>query len=179
VNDGKSLDMVPDGSVDFVFSFDSLVHAEEDVIEAYLGQLARKLTPNGTGFMHHSNIGKFQAHFRFSGKLTNRILKRVLIKFGAFEPNDYLRAYSMTAEKFRQIAETSGLRCNSQEIINWNDSRRLIDCLSVFSAVRSNERFHTRILRNKDFVKQTMFVRRLSKLYGERCRLAIRDHYLA
>jgi ubiquinone/menaquinone biosynthesis C-methylase UbiE len=27
VNDGRSLDMVPDGSVDFIFSFDSLVHA--------------------------------------------------------------------------------------------------------------------------------------------------------
>jgi ubiquinone/menaquinone biosynthesis C-methylase UbiE len=38
VNDGKSLDMIPDASVDFVFSFDSLVHADESVITAYLCQ---------------------------------------------------------------------------------------------------------------------------------------------
>src|SRR3954454_17573590 len=57
VNDGRSLEMVEDHSVDFVFSFDSLVHAEADVIDAYLGQLARKLTPNGAGFIHHSNAG--------------------------------------------------------------------------------------------------------------------------
>src|SRR5207248_6740177 len=54
VNDGKSLAMIADRSIDFVFSFDSLVHAEADVIAAYLGQLARKLAPNGAGFFHHS-----------------------------------------------------------------------------------------------------------------------------
>ena len=56
VNDGKSLAMIPDHSVDFVFSFDSLVHVEADVIEAYLRQLVLKLKPNGVGFIHHSNI---------------------------------------------------------------------------------------------------------------------------
>jgi cyclopropane fatty-acyl-phospholipid synthase-like methyltransferase len=39
---------------DFVFSFDSLVHVESDVIENYLTQLAKKLKPNGIGFIHHS-----------------------------------------------------------------------------------------------------------------------------
>ena len=34
VNDGRSLAMVEDGSVDLAFSFDSLVHAEADVLEA-------------------------------------------------------------------------------------------------------------------------------------------------
>ena len=57
VNDGKSLAMVEDGSVDFAFSFDSLVHAEIDVIEAYCHELSRKLSPNGVAFIHHSNLG--------------------------------------------------------------------------------------------------------------------------
>jgi SAM-dependent methyltransferase len=34
VNDGLSLSMLPDRSVDFAFSFDSLVHAELSVIES-------------------------------------------------------------------------------------------------------------------------------------------------
>jgi len=56
-NDGKSLAMVEDSSVDFAFSFDSLVHAEMDVIEAYCRELSRKLSPSGVAFIHHSNLG--------------------------------------------------------------------------------------------------------------------------
>src|SRR4029077_1318302 len=59
VNDGSSLDVVPDGSVDFVFSFDSLVHAEKDVIERYIQQLSKKLKLDGVGFIHHSNLGAY------------------------------------------------------------------------------------------------------------------------
>jgi hypothetical protein len=35
-NDGTSLAAVPDNSVDFVFSFDSLVDVEKDLMEAYV-----------------------------------------------------------------------------------------------------------------------------------------------
>jgi ubiquinone/menaquinone biosynthesis C-methylase UbiE len=59
VNDGYSLDAVADRSVDFVFSFDSLVHAEADVIRAYVLELARKLKPDSVGFLHHSNLGSY------------------------------------------------------------------------------------------------------------------------
>jgi ubiquinone/menaquinone biosynthesis C-methylase UbiE len=43
LNDGRSLPMIPDASVDFVFSFDSLVHTKRDVVEAYLRELGTKL----------------------------------------------------------------------------------------------------------------------------------------
>lgn len=46
-NDGRSLDFVEDGSVDFVFSFDSLVHVEPTVIRGYLSQFPRILRPGG------------------------------------------------------------------------------------------------------------------------------------
>ncbi len=36
--------MVADRNVDFVFCFDSLVHADADVIQDYLRQLGRNLT---------------------------------------------------------------------------------------------------------------------------------------
>lgn len=65
INDGRSLDAVVDGSVDFVFSFDSLVHLEVEVIESYLKQLASKLTPNGVGFIHHSNMGEYATNFHY------------------------------------------------------------------------------------------------------------------
>jgi len=60
VNDGKSLAMVEDRSVDFAFSFDSLVHVEADVIAAYLNQLGKKLKPGGFAFFHHSNLESYR-----------------------------------------------------------------------------------------------------------------------
>lgn len=60
VNDGISLEMVADGSIDFVFSFDALVHVEADVIQNYLFSLAQKLKPTGAGFLHHSNAGWYK-----------------------------------------------------------------------------------------------------------------------
>ena len=66
INDGQSLSMISDESIDLVFSFDSLVHAEADVIRAYLNQLAKKLKRNGVGFLHHSNIGEYRRYFSTS-----------------------------------------------------------------------------------------------------------------
>ena len=59
-NDGCSLPMVDDSSVDFAFSFDSLVHVEAEVLAGYLGELARVLRPEGVAFLHHSNYGTYQ-----------------------------------------------------------------------------------------------------------------------
>ena len=59
VNDGKSLPEVADNSIDFAFSFDSLVHVEYEVIEGYLREMGRVLKPNGLGFLHHSNVAAF------------------------------------------------------------------------------------------------------------------------
>ena len=42
VNDGRSLEFLADDSIDFVFSWDSLVHADEDVMTNYLYQLCKK-----------------------------------------------------------------------------------------------------------------------------------------
>jgi hypothetical protein len=69
VNNGKSLAMVSDNSLDFVFSFDSLVHAEIDVIDAYIDELSRKLTLSGIAFIHHSNIGAYPCSVRLTKKL--------------------------------------------------------------------------------------------------------------
>ena len=59
-NDGHSLPMVADSSVDFAFSFDSLVHVEAEVLKGYLTELARVLKPDGVAFLHHSNLGAYQ-----------------------------------------------------------------------------------------------------------------------
>ncbi|MZP29462.1 methyltransferase domain-containing protein [Heliobacterium undosum] len=114
-NDGKSLDMIEDNSLDFVFSWDSLVHVEIDVIEAYLKELAKKLKRDGVGFIHHSNLGRYCDQ---NGQ--------VLVENVAW------RAGTVTAERFEEICASVGLRCIRQELINWN-GLLLNDCISVFT----------------------------------------------
>ncbi len=165
VNDGKSLDMIPDDSIDFVFSFDSLVHAEEDVIEAYLGQISRKLKKDGVGFVHHSNVGELERYY----SLINRAPRgrRLLVRLGLVEAAPHWRAYSMTAGKFREHAARAGLQCVGQEIINWpTSSWRLIDCITTFTGSDASRRRPNRILRNGDFAREARNAARLSRLYG-------------
>ena len=46
--------MAADASIDFAFSFDSLVHAEANILESYISELARVLKANAIAFIHHS-----------------------------------------------------------------------------------------------------------------------------
>lgn len=163
VNDGKSLAMVEDGSIDFVYSFDSLVHVEEDVIEAYLSQIASKLKPDGVGMIHHSNLGECARYFDWVREIP-RPLRHFLRGVGAIEQH-WWRAFSMTAGKFERFADAAGLQCISQEIINWN-TRRLIDCISIFTRQGSRWARPNRVIRNKRFVAEAKQLAELSALYG-------------
>lgn len=161
VNDGKSLEMVPDGSVDFVFSFDSLVHAEAEVLEAYLSVLASKLSPDGVGFIHHSNLGSYKYYYSLRNAVP--LLGRALTKIGIAD-NDGMRGISMTAGSFAKYAEQAGLQCISQEIVNWS-STRLIDCLSTFTRPGSKWMKPNTVVKNPSFMKEAANIRKVSRLY--------------
>ena len=59
VNDGVSLAGAAGRTYDLVFSFDSLVHADNDAIAAYVPQIIELLAPGGVAFLHHSNLGAY------------------------------------------------------------------------------------------------------------------------
>jgi SAM-dependent methyltransferase len=164
VNDGRSLDMIEDGSIDFVFSFDSLVHAESDVLGAYLEQLARKLTPDGVGFIHHSNIGAYRAMTALARRVPKRWLGR-LMRRGFVINMQAWRAESASAKSFAAQCEAAGLSCISQEKINWEHGRFLIDSLSVFTPRGSRFDREREIVRNPLFTDEA---RRMSRLYAAR-----------
>jgi SAM-dependent methyltransferase len=164
VNDGSSLDMVEDGSVDFVFSFDSLVHAEADVLAEYLRQISRKLTPDGAGFIHHSNAGEYRRYFSVSSSLPARVRGR-LIQARVLD-HDGWRALSVTAPLFRDCCEASGLRCVSQELVNWGNSRRLTDCLSTFALGPATGPAGPTLVRNPLFMAEAEIVKRRAALYA-------------
>lgn len=54
LTDGTSLPGVADQSIDFVWSFDSFVHMELPVIDAYLAEISRVLRPGGSFNIHHA-----------------------------------------------------------------------------------------------------------------------------
>lgn len=164
-NDGKSLAMVPDHAIDFVFSFDSLVHAEEDVIQDYLTQFADKLTPDGIGFIHHSNIGEFKDYYSRVKKHSR--LKTLFAKSDEVEDSAHWRAFSMTARKFEEFAAGAGLQCISQEVVNWGTSpERLIDCFSTFTPKGSTWARENRMLVNGSFMQEADNISKLAALYG-------------
>jgi Methyltransferase domain len=155
VNDGTSLAMVPDQSVDFAFSFDSLVHVEADVIEAYLQQLASKLTKEGVGFIHHSNLGQYKRQFWYRRV---PLLRSIVKRTGLVDTYTGYRTLSVTAAKFEEIARRTGLQCISQELVNWN-SPRLTDCLSVFTPNGSRWFRPNQIRHNPHFMDEARRIR--------------------
>jgi len=163
VNDGRSLAMVPDNSLDFVFSFDSLVHAEADVIQAYLTQLADKLKPGGAGFVHHSNLGSYQRAFAFGEKIPAKA-RHLLLERGLID-QAHCRASSMTAALFEQYCDQAGLQCVGQELVNWGTTR-LIDCFSLFTRKTASWARPNRIVENPHFMSQAAAIRRLSHVYA-------------
>lgn len=111
INDGLSLAAAPDGSFDLVFSFDSLVHVEIDVLQAYIPQILNKLAPNGIAFIHHSNLAD------------GRVVEG---------QHSHSRADSVSARAVAQIISDNGGVALVQETASWMDAG-LIDCFTTFA----------------------------------------------
>jgi ubiquinone/menaquinone biosynthesis C-methylase UbiE len=163
VNDGQSLAMAPDGAIDFVFTFDSLVHVEKEVIAAYLHQIATKLKPDGVAFIHHSNLGSHLSHYAFAEALPRG--RGLLSRWALVERSDHKRARSMTAEVFQALAANAGLRVISQELINWQ-TRRLIDCISIVTRPGSIWERDCQRFENAHFEDEAAQIKKLGRLYS-------------
>jgi len=145
VNDGSSLAMIDDNSIDFAFSFDSLVHADQPTLAAYLQQLAAKLTETGFGWVHHSNLGEYPN----------------------LQPDEFTgwRSWDVSAESFRTAAEVAGLKVIAQEVFTWR-SEKFSDCISVFTSARSSHAYTYKMIRNPDFAAQRNYLKQLADIYG-------------
>jgi SAM-dependent methyltransferase len=147
VNDGTSLAMVQDGSIDLAFSFDSLVHAESEVIGGYLTELARILAFNGVAFIHHSNMGSYPP--------------------GSFDPhNIHWRATSVSAALVEEQARSVGLCAISQETVAWGNETLMNDCFSVIAREGSRWERENVVVENLDFSRTEIGIaHRLSTQY--------------
>jgi len=164
VNDGQTLSCVEDGTVDFIFSFDSLVHVESNVVESYISEIAKKLSHNGVAFIHHSNLGEYQLQIKLARIPILRIALRWL---GLLENTLHWRARSMDARKMIEFAGQSNLLCIKQELVNWGTRSALIDCFSILVRPDSKWAQDYKIIRNYNFMEETRLINNLSRIYRE------------
>ncbi|MGK7871723.1 class I SAM-dependent methyltransferase, partial [Falsiroseomonas sp. E2-1-a20] len=104
--DGTSLAMT-EGKFDLVFSFDSLVHAEFEIMQAYIREILARLNPGGLAFLHHSNFLDCQG------------------------VNTHRRAGSVSAGNVAACIRENGGSVLLQEKVNWG-SVELTDSLTLF-----------------------------------------------
>lgn len=142
-NDGYSLDVVGDESVDFAFSFDSLVHTEWDVVSSYLGELARVLTPEGVAFIHHSNLAALAD-------------QRIGLS--------HARATTVSGDRVLEESKTLGLSVISQERFDWGMGHLgLTDCVTVLTRALYPE---PAVVDNPGFMCEIGHVRLIAHLYA-------------
>jgi glycosyltransferase involved in cell wall biosynthesis len=144
-NDGLSLGAVPDEAFDFVFSFESLIYSEIDVLRAYVPQILRKLRRHGVAFIHHSNGGNG-------------------VESGA---NQHRRAMSVSAEAVATLVQASGGMVVVQELLNWSTTA-CTDCFSLLC--RADGRWAaatvTGAVHNPKFMVEAEIVREAQSLYS-------------
>ena len=144
-NDGQSLAAAQDATFDLIFSFDSLVHAEHDVLASYVPQVLRKLSPTGVAFLHHSNLLAYN----------NTIGER------------HGRAQTVSADAVAELIKRGDGAVLIQEIVNWG-CEHLIDCLTLFSHRESNPFAKAVRLENPLFMGEAKLIKHFQSPYA-RC----------
>jgi len=138
---GNALEGVANNSVDFIFSFYSLVGSDKETITGYLREVDRVLSDDGVAFIHHSNAGMY---FDPDKPDTD---KRLLL-LAAY------RDMSIDAAEVQEIAKSCNLTCIKQECINWDITEILSDCFSTIVRPASKWACEPVLLHNPEFQQE-------------------------
>jgi SAM-dependent methyltransferase len=108
---GNGVDLQPleDASFTLVFSYDAMVHFDDEVVTSYLRESFRVLKPWGKALLHHSN---------YSGN-----------PGGDYRTNPHWRNF-MTQAQFTHHAIKTGFRVLEAVLLGWGD-HHLIDGLTL------------------------------------------------
>ena len=133
-NNGLSLANVQEGSCDLIFSFDSLVHCDMEIIQSYIPEILRVLKPGGVAFIHHSN----------------------LLAFGNSIGQPHARSLTVSANAVARSIEDMGGSPLIQEIINWG-GEHMHDCLTLFGRHRAGAKLVR--IENPKFMVEALSIR--------------------
>jgi ubiquinone/menaquinone biosynthesis C-methylase UbiE len=111
----NSLEGIPleDESVTFIYSWDSMVHFNIEILDRYISEFERILMPGGSGFIHHSN---YCGVYGPSDTIWN--------------DNPHCRA-SVSAEDVKKVFLQNRLSVVKQVNITW-ETKEDLDCITVF-----------------------------------------------
>lgn len=109
LNAGSDFPGIPDGSVDFLFTFGVFVHLDRSLIAAYLLNMGRILGPAGTAVVQYSDKTKVAARRNFSFSHNNPALMRALVLDAGFEitEEDTTSLKHSSIVQFRHQRDTS------------------------------------------------------------------------
>lgn len=150
VNDGMSLDSVANHQYDFIFSFDSLVHASLDVLDTYVQQIINNLlNQNGVCFLHHSSLKDSLA----SNETT-------------IEEHTHYRDPNVSAADIAHIVDKYNGQILLQEVLNWNQ-KPLCDAITIFCRKNSNwqQQRSKKIIENRNFDKEVSYAKEVFENY--------------
>jgi ubiquinone/menaquinone biosynthesis C-methylase UbiE len=118
--DGKSIPEIENESIDFIFSWDSLVHANTEAVFGYLKEIKRILKKDGKAFINHSNLGCYNP-----------------------APDLYWRDTSVSADIVLNYCTEIGLFCFAQEINKWREpGDYFTDCFTWLSNSKISEKYN-------------------------------------
>lgn len=100
---GDQLPKYIDGKVDFLWSYDSFVHMDRQVVAGYLREMKRVLKVGGEAILHHANIENLDTHVQAD--------------------HEGWRS-AMNAKLMREIAEEAGLEVVSQ-FTYWDEKAKI------------------------------------------------------
>jgi SAM-dependent methyltransferase len=111
---GNSLP-VPDNSISFVYTWDSMVHFDKLVVWDYVHDVFRALKPGGSAFLHHSNYGSVAPDSNWIKNHGSRS--------------------DMTADLMQEYAKEAGLTIKFQRLSGRADGWGMdnLDCISLLA----------------------------------------------
>lgn len=142
-NDGHSLAAAKNESFDLIFSFDSLVHAEVDVLTSYIPQVLRKLALGGVAFLHHSN----------------------LLAYGNKIGMQHGRAQTVSGDTVAELIKRGDGTILIQEVVNWG-GEHLIDCFTLFACRDSYPAAKAVRLQNPVFMGEATIIQHFQSPYS-------------
>jgi len=151
-NDGMTLKVIADKSIDFAFSFFSLVDADHETMRSYIAELDRVLTDNGAAFIHHSNALP-EPGIHVDAKLMEQVRM--------------VRSDEINAKVINNISNAFDLEPRIQECVAWVPGSSLLDCFSTLVRPDNIEVNSIGQFDNLDFNDEVAYgISKLNTIYG-------------
>jgi hypothetical protein len=143
--DGKTINN--SYTIDFLFSFDSLVHCDLDVNEAYIDEFKKKSAKNSICLIHHSNLGAWPEDLKEN-------------------KHNGWRSKNVSAERINDRIKENNMNLISQELINWGGGHfeYFLDCITILA--NGENQGKSKFIKNKNFMNAAKRVNSKSKILG-------------